>query len=530
MHKLPVSETQTAPLIQSSTETSLYKSVRWIIIAIFTVLYTLLMINVGIMSAATSKIKSSLELNNETFGLLSSFNSAGRIGGTFLFMAIINFFNRKFLILIPLYINSVSVIAFTLSKIHWILFLTRTLNGVCQVFGFVYFPIWIDQFGIQKKKTFMLTLIQLASPLGMVSGYAMNMYLGSENWQKGFWIEAIGEIIFLSMIIFVPSKYFSKNLFFKCHFDGLERLENGQSRVCSIFYTPQKDPKEKMQGSSSIKHLFTILQNKIFIFSVLYKAISQIICVGLGCWLTDYLENQLHIDNNVTKFNTYVVVIVVGPLIGMSFGGFVGSFTGGYEKKFSVLVIFIFHLVSSIISVCVVLVDNIYLFNSIMVLFFIFNCAVVPVLTGVILWSMPKNQKGLGNGISSLVTTFLGKFPAPLIYGILQEKYSSSYNKIGMLGLMSTSFLGVIFLGLTTIYRYRTEVEDNKSVFEKKESDKKAKYEEEEDPMRTSINQEALATVFNNANIAEAFEINEDYYYNNLSNVPINDAEEMSHK
>ena len=165
-----------------------------------------------------------------------------------------------------------------------------------------------------------------------------------------------------------------------------------------------------------------------------------------------------------------------------------------------------------------------------MVLFFIFNCAVVPVLTGVILWSMPKNQKGLGNGISSLVTTFLGKFPAPLIYGILQEKYSSSYNKIGMLGLMSTSFLGVIFLGLTTIYRYRTEVEDNKSVFEKKESDKKAKYEEEEDPMRTSINQEALATVFNNANIAEAFEINEDYYYNNLSNVPINDAEEMSHK
>ena len=48
--------------------------------------------------------------------------------------------------------------------------------------------------------------------------------------------------------------------------------------------------------------------------------------------------------------------------------------------------------------------------------------------------------------------------------------------------------------------------------------------------MRTSINQEALATVFNNANIAEALEINEDYYYNNLSNVPINDAEEMSHK
>ena len=168
---------QSTIVTSSNGEISLYKSIRWIIITIFTIIYTLLMINVGIMSAATRTIKSSLNLNNETFGLLSSLNSTGRIIGTFLFMGIINFFNRKYIVLIPLYINSISVIAFTLSDVHIILYITRMLNGVCQVFGFIYFPMWIDQFGIQKRKTFMLTLIQLASPLGMVTGYSMNIYL-----------------------------------------------------------------------------------------------------------------------------------------------------------------------------------------------------------------------------------------------------------------------------------------------------------------------------------------------------------------
>ena len=522
---------QSTIVTSSNGEISLYKSIRWIIITIFTIIYTLLMINVGIMSAATRTIKSSLNLNNETFGLLSSLNSTGRIIGTFLFMGIINFFNRKYIVLIPLYINSISVIAFTLSDVHIILYITRMLNGVCQVFGFIYFPMWIDQFGIQKRKTFMLTLIQLASPLGMVTGYAMNIYLGSENWRKGFWYEAIGEIIFLSLVLFVPGKYFSRHLFFKCHFDGFERLENGQSRVASIFYTPQKDPKEKAHSGSVGKNLLLILQNKIFIFSVLYKAMSQIICVGLGVWLTDYLENQLHVESKFLKFNTYVFVIVVGPMIGMSFGGFCGSLTGGYEKKRSVLLICVFHFISAIISLCVVFVDNIYFFNAIMVVFFIFNCAVVPVLTGLILWSMPKHLKGLGNGISSLVSTFLGKFPAPLIYGILQERYGSYYNKIGMFGLLSTSLLGVLFLVLTVIYRYRMDDEEKgKGLFEKKNELKETNKLEE--AARNSINHEALATVFNGSNISEAIEINENYYYNNKEEgYAINDvSEEMEHK
>ena len=81
-------------------EITLYKSVRWIIIILFTILYTLLMVNVGIMSAATRKIKESLEIDNQTYGMFGSLNSTGRIIGTFLFMFLVNKWNRKFLIII----------------------------------------------------------------------------------------------------------------------------------------------------------------------------------------------------------------------------------------------------------------------------------------------------------------------------------------------------------------------------------------------------------------------------------------------
>jgi hypothetical protein len=363
----------------------------------------------------------------------------------------------------------------------------------------------------------------------MVTGYGINTILGSDKWRYGFWLEGICEVVFITLLLFIPMKYFSKNLFFKCHFDGLERLENGQSRVFSIFHEPNKDvPKDKTQSSSFKKNLNAIIKNKIFIFSVLYKAISQIICVGLGFWLTDYLENQLHLNNNLSKFNTYVVVIVVGPMIGMSFGGIVGSFTGGYEKRFCIFIMFILHLISSIVSLCVVLVDGIIWFNLIMVIFFVFNAAVMPVITGLILWALPKNLKGLGNGISSLLTTFLGKFPAPLIYGYLQDYYGSYYNKIGMLGLMSTSLLGVVFLGLCVVYRYRQDKDEKSGVlFEKEEKPKtflSANNMGQE--LRRSINQEAIATVFSGTNINEVIEMHEEYYSDKNNNKRYNDEDD----
>ena len=358
-----------SPIIPKKIEVVLKRSVRWIIMALYIIINMLMMIDTGLLSSASTKIKQSLNIDDKKFGLFGSCNHTGRIIGTILFMFIFNKFNRKNLLIIPLYINSFSIFLFIITDIIPLLFITRIINGLCTTFAFIYFPIWIDQFGIQTKKTTMMSLIQMASPLGMVLGYTMNTFIGSNKWQKTLLIESISLLFFVSIIILIPRKYFSKKLCFKQHFVGIDNIKQMKNLK---FKKKDKNSKKLNEGNNikvtdnhkleinrtslfgennqynSPNEIFTfrkkikyILSNKIFIYTVLYKSINQFICCGIGFWLTDYLENILGEKNSYNRLYSYIIIIVIAPIIGMSLGGFIGSLTGGYEKKQSVLAIFI---------------------------------------------------------------------------------------------------------------------------------------------------------------------------------------------
>ena len=61
---------------------------------------------------------------------------------------------------------------------------TRFITGVCQVFLLVYYPIWIDKHG-KDKKTLWLTLLQICVPLGIFMGYHMNAGL---KWSHDYYV------------------------------------------------------------------------------------------------------------------------------------------------------------------------------------------------------------------------------------------------------------------------------------------------------------------------------------------------------
>ncbi len=61
---------------------------------------------------------------------------------------------------------------FVLSDQKWAAYVSRFLTGAFQVFLLVYYPVWIDKFG-QDKKTLWLTLLQICVPLGIFAGYGI---------------------------------------------------------------------------------------------------------------------------------------------------------------------------------------------------------------------------------------------------------------------------------------------------------------------------------------------------------------------
>ena len=516
-----------SPIIPKKIEVVLKRSIRWIIMLLYILINIIMMIDTGLFSSASTKIKYELKIDDKKFGLFGSCNHSGKIFGTISFIFIFNIFNRKSLLLIPLFVNSFSIAIFTLTDIIPLLFIARIINGFCIAFAFIYFPIWIDQFGIQTKKTFMMSLIQIASPLGMVLGYAMNTFLGSDKWKMTLLIESMSLFFFASIIILIPKKYFSKKLCFTQHF-GVEKIKQMKNiklkikknnnkklinqKIVHINTNNSKNNQNLEANRPSVfgenyqdnntndvftfwKKIKYILSNKIFISTVLYKSTNQFICCGIGFWLTDYLENILGEKNSYKRLYSYIIIIVIGPIIGMSIGGFIGSLTGGYEKKQSVLAIFILQIITSILSVFVPLANKIYFFVLYLSLFTTFMASVVPVNTGLILWTMPKNMKGFGNGISNLITTFLGKLPAPFLYGFLQFKFINFHKRIGMIFLMSFSFLGAICLGFAAIFRYKDNYSEIEKTFEDSKIDYKSTLKER---FRKSINNNVISSVFNN--------------------------------
>ena len=498
---------------------SLSRGIRWVLMIIFTLLYVILMFNVGIFTAAITQIKKDLSLEDNQYGLLGSYNGGGKIIGTLIFLLIVNKYNRKYILIIPLFISSISIYLFTIFENRYILYLLRGINGICQVFGFIYFPIWIDQFGIQKRKTLMMTLIQLAAPFGMAGGYLINYLIESKNWRSGFIIEFIGECGLLFLILFFPRIYFSRNIYYKSDGDSRknkrtkindELFDNDKKELFlkagkgldSIFYAEAK--KSQLTGSF-FSNVISLLKNKLFMFAVLYKSTTQFICAGIGYWIVDFLENVLNEKSQGVKFQSYLIIIIGGPLIGMVIGGFLGSLTGGYEKKASIFLIFIFQFIASIIGIFVIFCDTANAFNIVIGTFFIFNSAAVPINSGFILWSVPKEMKGLANGVSNLIVTFLGKFPAPYLYGLINEisREQNLNKKNGMIFLMSIAFVGDVFLLLAAIFR--ALIKDN-------DTNIKTVKESFVDIMRNSINDVVTDDI--------------NYNNNNYNNIVINEEDE----
>ena len=517
--------------IPKKVDVILKRDIRWTIMIIYLLISIIISMDTGLFTSASTLIKETLKIDDKKFGLFGSCIHFGRIFGTIIFMFIFNIFNRKNLLIISFFINCISIFCFTITDNIIILFISRIINGFCTSFGIIYFPIWIDQFGIQNKKTLMMSLLQMAFPIGMILGYTTNTILGSKKWKITLLIETISLFIFNLFLIFIPKKYYSKKLCFKQHFDGVEKIKqmkkikirkksNQDSKLTnnykkkysndinesnnknnieinrnSLFSQNNLDNKKNDDIFSFKKKIKFIITNTIYICTILYKSINQFILSGLTFWLTDYLENILEEKNSFQRLYIYIEAIVIGPIIGIAIGGFLGSMTGGYEKKNSVLAIFILQAISSLFSIFVPLVNNINLFSLYLTLFNLFMSSVIPVNTGLILWTLPKNLKGFGNGVGNLITTIIGKFPSPLLYGYIQYIFNDYNKRIGMHFLMKISFLGEICLAFATLFRFKDNFTEIEKVIEETEIDRKKKFNEN---LRKSINSDVISSAFNN--------------------------------
>ena len=411
----------------------------------------------GIIPQQNSKIQTDFvgdENDNSLVGFFGSVDYIGRVIGALIFAVIMGKMNRKKLLIATLILKSITLFIALPFKNSTINIIFRGISGISQVFYTSYLPVWCDQYGKKKHRALMVTIVQLGNPIGIILGYGMGMLCdtfapeGYSGWRISFAIEGAILIVCALIILGFKKKYFSeKFVLLKDNF--------GKEEV-----------KEEEENSKIIntKNIGKIICNKIFFFTTLSNSVSFF---GMGIvqyWGDKYMELVLKIDTTI-RFILFSALCLLGPILGMIFGGVVCSKLGGYNKRRAMTFTIILLIISSVVSSLITIGNNIYIFVIFAWVYLFFICAAIPPESGIIIVSLDNNLRGDGFSLSNSILNLTGSFPSSYAFGGLLDFYEKKLDKediinnkhyvYSMISCMAYNFAGVLFIIIAGIFRFR---------------------------------------------------------------------------
>ena len=442
----------------------LSRKARFSIYIIFIALLIAMNSENGILSSNKDQVRKDLQLDEKEYGFFCSFGYAGRVLGSYIIMDILKKDRRKLINCICIFIIGCSFFAYSLTYNKYILYCIRFLIGSFRIFPHIYIPIWIDQFGIRKTKIIMMTLLNITSVLGQNIGYILGSINPPDKWHFIYKIYGCLILGLGSLLSLFPSKFFSAKYYFVGYKeegrDGFIR-HTKHSRKESFFEIAEMKLRDRPKGS-----MIAILKNPVYFFSAFVKANILFCFQAIHFNITSYVFDVLGMpeEEKTTIFlPLYGFASVFGPFVGGMFGGFCVSFVGGYENKGSAFFAAGFALVTLLSSWIVIYSDTATFMCIGLGLFFFFASALLPIISGYIVSSIPREHKGAGSLLNLFITNFLGNIPGPITYGFFEHIFKESNPRlpwkiiiyIFTLGFISS--LGSAFLRFKQLSKFEDE-------------------------------------------------------------------------
>ena len=412
----------------------------------------------GIIPQQTANIKKDFgnEDDDALFGFFGSVDYIGRVIGALIFSFILGKMNRKMILFLTLILKAITLFIAIPFKGSTINIIFRGISGISQVFYTSYLPVWCDQYGKKKHRTIMVMIVQLGLPIGIILGYGMGMICDLilpedsdyKAWRISFGIEGVILIICAFIILGFKKKYFSEKFTLIDDNKGKEEKKNDQEG-------------EKLINFNNVKK---ILSNKLFVFTTLSNSVSFF---GMGIvqyWGEIYMELFLKMDATL-RFIIFSLLCLLGPILGMIFGGLVCSKLGGYNKSKAMIFIIILLMAAAILSSLITLGDNTIVFIIFSWSYHFFLCAAVPPESGIIIASLENNLRGDGFALSNSLLNLLGSFPPSYIFGALSDFFKNkiseeeannySHYVYSWMLCMAYNYVGVILIIIAGIFRFR---------------------------------------------------------------------------
>ena len=206
-NNLVVSEKK--PKIKKKQKIYLSRYVRMILFFLLLIFSVVIDLDAGVIVSSYKSFTHDLHMSDFQFGSLNSITTVGKIISLLFYMLIINKNHRKMIIVLSSFLFGLSFFAYFLNDHFYYIASVKFCTSFCKVFINVYLPVWVDQFGIKKYKTLLLTLVYMVTSYGRIVGAWIGTVIFKNDWKKAFVCCGL-IIISLSLGLFsIPQKYYS---------------------------------------------------------------------------------------------------------------------------------------------------------------------------------------------------------------------------------------------------------------------------------------------------------------------------------
>lgn len=184
-------------------------------------------------------------------------------------------------------------------------------------------------------------------------------------------------------------------------------------RRSSVFGSEKKE--------SFLKKLQSVVKNKIFLCLMFALTGLFYVVTGIQYYLPGYIQNVLGIDaHTATLF--FVIISLSAPIGGVIVGGIITTAYGGYNSPKAMRIQMMMGCGAVICALPIPWFSekkDFYYVGLLVWGVLFFGGFIMPPVTGIMINSVPDNQKASANSIANLCYNLLGYLPAPLIYGFI---------------------------------------------------------------------------------------------------------------
>lgn len=145
-------------------------------------------------------------------------------------------------------------------------------------------------------------------------------------------------------------------------------------------------------------------------------------------------------------------------MVGVIVGGNVTSYLGGYTSKAALKMTIAVSILCLLTAAPIAFLDNFPVFLALLWFLLFFGGFILPCLTGIMLSTVDKHFKTIGNSFANLVYNLVGYLPAPSVYGAIYDAGEGGNARAAMATLMFTSVFCFLFLIIASVFIIKDDI------------------------------------------------------------------------